>query len=279
VLEVPLPVHHAVSNAVPPGLDYIHRSVPGAEIYFVANPSNGWQYARCTFRVSGKAPEIWDPISGRRRFAPAYQESQGRTTMPLEFAPCGSWFVIFREPATRHAASAQENWLSPSTLLRLTGDWEVGFDPHWGGPEKVHFDDLVSWPMRVEPGIKYYSGMAMYRKQFDLLNLAELAASTARKNQRRLYLNLGMVYELAQVRLNGRDLGVVWAPPFRVDITDAVKRTGNTLEIEVVNFWPNRIIGDQSQPPDRRFTRTNIRQLTKDSPLMESGLLGPVRVE
>jgi hypothetical protein len=96
VLEVPLPVHHAVSNAVPPGLDYIHRSVPGAEIYFVANPSNGWQCARCTFRVSGKAPEIWDPVRGRRMFAPAYQESQGRTTMPLEFAPCGSWFVIFR---------------------------------------------------------------------------------------------------------------------------------------------------------------------------------------
>jgi hypothetical protein len=86
------------------------------------------------------------------------------------------------------------------------------------------------------------------------------------------------VRELAEVRLNGKNLGVVWAPPFRVDITDAVKPTGNTLEVQVVNFWPNRIIGDQLLPREKRFTRTNIRKLTKDTPLMDSGLFGPVRI-
>jgi hypothetical protein len=89
---------------------------------------------------------------------------------------------------------------------------------------------------------------------------------------------LGDVKELAEVRLNGKNLGVLWAKPFRVDITDAVRPQNNQLEIEVVNFWPNRIIGDESLPPDKRLTRTNIRKLTKDTPLMPSGLLGPVQV-
>jgi hypothetical protein len=81
---------------------------------------------------------------------------------------------------------------------------------------------------------------------------------------------------LAEVRLNGKNLGVLWAFPFRVDVTDALKFRDNKLEVDVVNFWPNRIIGDQSLPPEKRFTRTNIRKLTRETPLMESGLLGPV---
>jgi hypothetical protein len=92
----------------------------------------------------------------------------------------------------------------------------------------------------------------------------------------RFWLDLGDVREVARVRLNGTDFGVLWSPPFRVDISDAVDAADNLLEIDVVNFWPNRIIGDQALPPDQRLTRTNIRKLTKDTPLMESGLLGPV---
>jgi len=110
----------------------------------------------------------------------------------------------------------------------------------------------------------------MYRKVFD--------APAPAGPQRRLFLDLGQVRELAEVRLNGRRLGVVWAPPFRVGITDALRPAGNVLEVEVVNFWPNRIIGDQSLPAERRFTRTNIRKLTKDTPLVPSGLLGPVTI-
>jgi hypothetical protein len=91
-------------------------------------------------------------------------------------------------------------------------------------------------------------------------------------------LDLGEVKELAEVRLNGKNLGILWARPFRVDVTDAIKPVNNELEIEVVNFWPNRIIGDESKPPEKRLTRTNIRKLTKETPLMPSGLLGPVRL-
>jgi (4-O-methyl)-D-glucuronate---lignin esterase len=158
-------------------------------------------------------------------------------------------------------------------IEELTGPWTVKFDPKWGGPESVRFDSLVSWPTRPEPGIRYYSGAATYLKTFDAPTASQLATHPSR-----LLLDLGRVRELAEVRLNGQPLGVVWAPPFRVDVTDALKPAGNTLEIEVVNFWPNRIIGDAALPPAQRFTRTNIRKLTQDTPLMESGLLGPVRL-
>ena len=143
------------------------------------------------------------------------------------------------------------------------------FDPKWGGPESAAFDQLVSWTERPEPGIKYFSGTAVYRKSFDL-------PEALRKAGERVALDLGEVKELAEVRLNGKDLGILWARPFRVDITASVRPENNQLEVEVVNFWPNRIIGDQFLPADKRFTRTNIRKLTRETPLMPSGLLGPV---
>jgi len=253
-----------------PALSYIHRRDGGTEIYFVANPEPRAAQARCTFRVADRAPELWNAVTGEHRFATAYTQANGRTTLPLEFTPCGSWFVIFRAPAQAHPATGQPNTLQLTPRATLDGPWTVSFDPRWGGPASAQFEQLASWNSRPEPGIRFYSGTATYRKSFDLP--AGLLAG------RRLALDLGSVHEVAGVRLNGQPLGIVWAPPFRVDISRAVKATGNVLEIEVVNFWPNRIIGDQSLPEAQRLTRTNIRKLTRDTPLMESGLLGPVQV-
>ena len=130
-----------------------------------------------------------------------------------------------------------------------------------------------SWTTRPEPGIKYYSGTATYEKTFDF------SISALRKRlTRAILLDLGDVRELAEVKVNGKSCGIVWTPPFRVDITGAVKPGENKLEIEVVNFWPNRIIGDANLPPDQRLTKTNIRNLKANTALMESGLLGPVRI-
>jgi hypothetical protein len=146
-------------------------------------------------------------------------------------------------------------------LGEISGPWTVQFDPAWGGPASCAFDSLVSWTQRPEDGIKFYAGTATYCKTFDL-------PKSARKKGDRLWLDLGNVKELAQVRLNGKSLGILWAFPFRVDVTDALKARDNKLEVDVVNFWPNRIIGDQSLPPEKRFTRTNIRKLTRETPLM-----------
>jgi hypothetical protein len=128
---------------------------------------------------------------------------------------------------------------------------------------------LTSWTTRTEPGIEFYSGTAVYRKSFDLP--PELANQS-------LWLDLGNVRELAEVKVNGRSCGITWSPPFRVDLSRAVKPGANQLEVEVVNFWPNRVIGDDTLPPAQRLTRTNVRKLTRQTPLMESGLFGPVKL-
>ena len=255
-----------------PNFDYIHRHTEGAEIYFLANRSTTDASAVCTFRVSGKAPELWNAVTGARKFAAAYTEKDGRTIVPLDFTPCGSWFVVFREPAAKHPATDQSNGLVLDSVQTVDGGWTVQFDPKWGGPVSAHFDSLVSWTKRAEPGIRFYSGTARYERTFTLPEAAPGAPKPA------LFLDLGNVKELAEVWVNGKSCGVVWAPPFRVDISQAVKPGTNALEVEVVNFWPNRIIGDASLPPAERFTRTNIRKLTADTPLIESGLLGPVRL-
>ncbi|MGE5611868.1 MAG: glycosyl hydrolase [Bacillota bacterium] len=250
---------------------YLHRVDGGTDIYFVASRGKRPESLQCTFRVSGKAPELWNPVSGERRFAIAYREADGRTTVPLDFAPCGSWFVVFREPSAGHPATAERNGTTYAARHEIAGPWQVQFDPKWGGPASVQFEQLVSWPTRPEPGIRYYSGTATYRKTFDLP--AEL-----RGTGHNVWLDLGNIREVAEVRLNGRSLGILWCPPFRVDITRAARPTENQLEVEVVNFWPNRIIGDQLLPAGQRLTRTNVRKLTKETALMESGLLGPVRL-
>jgi hypothetical protein len=252
--------------------DYIHRTADGAEIYFVANRSTNFISMNCVFRVAGKAPEIWDAVSGEHQFAAAYEQKNERTTVPLEFPPCGSFFIIFNEPSEKHPATALSNNLQLEPLAEVSGPWTVHFDPKWGGPESVQFNQLESWTIRAEPGIKFYSGTAIYKKTFDLPDL-QLASRDAK-----LFLDLGDVHELAEVHLNGKNLGIVWSPPFRVDITSVVKNYGNKLEIEIVNFWPNRIIGDQFLPVEQRFTKTNIRKLTKITPLEESGLIGPVQI-
>jgi hypothetical protein len=257
-------------------LGFIHRTANDAEIYFVANHSKVAANVRCTFRVTGRAPELWNPLTGERRFAAAYELKHGRTTLPLEFAPYGSWFVVFREPATEHPARARSNTPEIKPLAALAGAWNVSFDPEWGGPVSAEFPELVSWTERPEPGIKYYSGTAVYRKSFDV-------SDTNRAG--RLLLDLGQVRELAEVRVNGKSCGIVWAPPFRVDITDAVKAGSNQLEVEVVNFWPNRLIGDAKLPAAQRRTRTNITKFDQPkgdanyTTLMPSGLFGPVRLE
>ena len=254
-------------------MDYIHRTESGAQIYFVANRATNAVSLNCTFRVAEKAPELWNPVTGECKFATAYKQAGGRTVVPLNFSPCGSWFVVFRKPAAQHPVTSAGNESMPVAVQDINGPWIVHFDSKWGGPESALFDSLVSWTARPEPGIKFYSGTAAYEKTFNFT-----IPSPTTHLQSRLFLDLGDVHELAEVKVNGHSCGITWCPPFRVDITDAVEAGENQLEVDVVNFWPNRIIGDASSPPEQRYTRTNIQNLRANTPLMESGLLGPVKI-
>ncbi len=252
-------------------LHYIHRRSDDADIYFISNQQSKPVSTECTFRVTGKQPEIWDAVTGEVRNATAFEIADDRCTLPLKFAERGSLFVVFRKPVKSVKGTSIANFAEQTQIGELSGPWTVKFDPKWGGPESVVFEKLVDWTQREEPGIKFYSGKATYYKTFDL-------PSPAQGVKKRLYLDLKRVRNVAHVRLNGKDLGVVWTPPWQVDITQAVKPTGNKLEIDVINLWPNRLIGDAGLPPEKRLTKTNVTKFKKDSPLLPSGLLEPVRL-
>jgi hypothetical protein len=281
-------------RGVPAGaeLDWIHRHGGEGDIYFLANLSEQPAQIEAVFRVVGKRPELWDPVTGEVRDLAEFRRESDRTVIPLRFAPKQSWFVVFRRAAAgRGNPSKARNFPARADLATLSGPWEVGFDAEWGGPAKVIFEHLEDWTRRPEEGIRYYSGMATYRKTFD--------APRVRGGE--LYLDLGEVKNVARVCLNGKELGVVWTAPWRVAVVDAMKAKGNQLEIDVVNLWPNRLIGDGLLPKDQRRTKSNVRlydtplphdvdlyhsdpeaamrQKTGVSPkLLSSGLLGPVRL-
>ena len=250
---------------------YLHRRLGTADLYFVANRDARDVDARCTFRVVGRQPELWDPLTGEFRELPEFTTSQGRTTVPIHFAPAQSFFMVFRKAAPRRTHSGR-NFAATAKVLELTGFWEVSFDPKWGGPEAVTFNTLDDWSKRPETGIKFYSGMAIYRKTFDL----PAGFPSRRASAAKLFLDMGTVKDLARVRLNGQEVGTVWCAPWRVDLTRALKSQGNQLEITVANLWPNRLIGDQSLPVEQRLTSTTWNPFKANSALLESGLLGPV---
>ena len=265
-------------------IDFIHRTADGAEIYFLANRKNQPASVEASFRVTGRQPELWDPVSGTRRDLPVFKSSHGITTVPLEFEPDGSMFIVFRKnlAGTDRRAVRATNFPSIQPLQEIAGPWTVQFDPQWFYPTDglngdqakglMTFDKPEDWTQRPEAAVKHFSGTAVYRKSFDLT-----APSSIRNPQSTIYLDLGVVKESAKVKLNGKDLGVVWCHPWRVDISKAVKPGENRLEIEVVNLWPNRLAGDRALPEGQRRTRTNV-EMGANGKLLPSGLLGPVRV-
>jgi len=265
---------------------YGHRSAKGREIYFVSNKSGKFVQADCTFRVGKGKPEIWNPVTGERRFLSQYKIENGLTTISMEFDAYGSFFVIFpRKGSSKGLADAGAvNFPKIDPVATLEGPWQVSFDPKWGGPEKVTFDELYDWTKSEQRGIKYYSGIATYRKAF------EFSESLRKK----IYLDLGTVHDMARVTLNGKDLGVVWCAPWRVEITGEVQAGSNQLEIEIANRWANRMIGDKKAPDANvrtvqwpngflggkkyktgRYTFSTGKGYDK---LLPSGLIGPVRI-
>jgi hypothetical protein len=234
---------------------YAHRRSAAAEIYFVANTTDKKVKTSCTFRVEKGAPQLWDPVTAETRALPEFVHQNRTTSLSLDFDAHQSFFVIFpRSDSSKELAPiGRANFAKLQPALTLDGAWELAFDPKWGGPASVVFNTLQDWTQSMEPGIKYYSGSATYRQTFDAPGIAESG----------ICLDLGTVHDMARVRLNGTELGIVWCAPWQVEISGHLKPKGNILEIEVVNRWPNRLAGDQ-QPPDK-----DLRTLK-----WESGLLG-----
>ena len=252
-------------------LVWIHRRTPLADIWFVANQQERSEQVTASLRLAGKAVELWDPATGETRPV-SWTASNDRTEVPLSLDPYGSTFVVLGR-----ATTATANTVEPptrGTLMPVQGPWVVTFDSARGAPEgPQQFDGLRSWTTSTNPGIRYFSGTATYATEVDL-------PSTAFRPGQRVELDLGAVKEMAEVLVNGQPVGeVLWKPPYRVDITPALTRGPNRIEVRVTNLWPNRMIGDLQPEATRTYTFTDFRPFTKDSPLLESGLLGPVRLE
>jgi hypothetical protein len=343
---------------------YIHRHTDGDDLYFVASAVPEAKRFLCTFRVTGKRPELWWPDTGRIERIAVYDERAGSTLIPLALDPCGSVFVVFRGSAgllTDRVVSLRREGVelsglastpAPETQLQqepvglylnsgggaryrlevaqpgtfemktatgrvlkvqvpelpdpveIGGPWELEFPERLGAPKRVSLERLISWTDHPTPGVKYFSGTATYHRKFEVP--ARLLAK-----ELTLYLDLGRVCVIAQGKLNDRDLGILWKPPFRVDVTDFLHAGTNDLLVSVVNLWPNRLIGDEqlasdcdwvpwssaepkrwgqtltrypqwlleNQPsPAGRIAFTTWKHWSKDDPLLESGLLGPVRI-
>jgi hypothetical protein len=250
-------------------LDFIHRSTPEAEIYFVTNRHGKPLSSTCTFRVRNHAPEIWDAVTAKVNNKVNYKVVNGRIEVPLKFAAFQSFFVVFHKNSGLSTPGTAVNFPDLTIAKELTGAWNVAFDTKWGGPESVVFDGLQDWSKHPDERIKYFSGKAIYTKKFDFGAVAD---------GKPVYLDLGVVKNIADVTLNGKHLGIVWTAPWHIDISPALKAGENVLKIEVINLWPNRLIGDAALPKEKQLTNTNIIY-KKDAPLLPSGLLGPVTIQ
>jgi alpha-L-rhamnosidase/Glycosyl hydrolases family 2, sugar binding domain len=245
----------------------VHRRLEDGDLYHVSNRDAVDAAVEASFRVTGKAPELWYADTGRR-VPVSYRIEGGRTIVPLQLDPLGAVFVVFREPTT----VAQRNLpvATRSVVATLEGPWPVSFQSGRGAPASSTLERLASWTTSSDAGIKYFSGTASYRRALDVPR-AWLAEGS------RVELDLGAVKSLAEVLVNGRSLGVLWKAPYRIDVTDALKSGSNQLEIRVTNLWPNRMIGDK-QPGATKIAFATLDPYKADSPLLESGLIGPVRV-
>lgn len=295
----------ASSGALQDSPAWIHRRTHDADIYFVVNQADAPVHLRARFRATAKCVQVWWPMngsiatitvadrpdpfgahqgallpdfSGNRQpgLQPAaYVQEPGFTVVPLDLAERESVFVIFRRNLT--APPAPTPPLMQTTLAALHGPWTLDFPPRWGAPATIRLPELTSWTANAIPGVKYFSGTATYVKDM------QAPASWFRPG-RRLYLDLGTVRDIAQVEVNGKSAGLVWAPPYLVDVSHALKPGENHLRIEVTNEWTNRILGDRPLPPDQRVLPqafpppgTRVFSFGPREPV-ESGLIGSVTV-
>lgn len=250
---------------------YAHRTTKDGEIYFLTNQTDQSINLSPAFRVTGKQPEWWDAVTGDTRNLPVFTQSAGTTTVPLKLEPYQSCFVLFEKTAPTTTASNNSNFPNAKILLQLNNPWKVSFDVAKRGPaQPVIFNELTDWSLNSNDQIKNYSGTAIYQTTFKTGSI---------KKGEKIYLDLGMVSVMGKVKLNGIDLGTVWTAPYKVDATTAIKNGMNTLEVEVVNTWVNRLIGDSKLPVNQRKTWSNINNYKPESKYQQSGLIGPVTLQ
>jgi hypothetical protein len=247
---------------------FVHRRLANTDIYYIDNRNDRAEAVTASFRITGRAPELWHADTGRIEPA-SYTTTNGRTSVPLTLDPSGTVFVVFRKPATAPARTLPPK--QEATLAPIEGQWKIAFEPNRGAPATITLDKLASLSENTDAGVKYFSGHATYTKTID-------APTAWFKPGAALSLDLGDVANLAEVKVNGKPLGITWKKPFRVDLTGALKPGSNTIEITVANLWVNRLIGDAQPDATTKYTFTTRNPYKANSKLQPSGLIGPVEI-
>ncbi len=259
----------ALSRPMPAGdsqndLVYIHRRAADAEIYFLATQKPRGFETTVSFRSEGREPSQWNPMTGEMS-AVSYSMQDGVTRIPLHFDAEESMFIVFGPRTT-----AREKTLplkAVAAVQELSEGWSLNFPKL---PPAKAGSQLKSWTESSDPAMKYFSGTATYSRVLTL-QAADVSDD--------LLLDLGDVREIAQVTVNGTKLDtILWAPPYRVAIGSLLHAGQNSIQVDVTNLWPNRLIGDEQPGVTARQTFTGIHAFNQDSPLLPSGMLGPVRI-
>ncbi len=269
---------------------YTHRTAPGWDAYFVSNTTAKTISFNANFRTQIGSPQVWDAVTGKVKNIDHFTLDGQITSVPIQLHAYESCFVVFSKEFKWPAIHGKSN-VKTETLSDLSNNWQVAFNPKWGGPKQALFSNLQDWSKMQDESIKYYSGIATYIKTFSINKAPQQQKGAA------IYLDLGEVKNMARVTLNGKDLGVIWTAPWRVDVSGYLQKGNNVLKIEVANLWANRLIGDEKLPydgpvnekwpqwlingqprPGKRYTFTTTQQYNASSPLQPSGLIGPVQI-
>ncbi|MDR0749127.1 MAG: glycoside hydrolase family 2 [Tannerellaceae bacterium] len=253
---------------------YAHRTDGDKEIYFIANLKNEATNITPEFRVSGKQPEWWNPVTGEIRKLPAYEQREGVTAVPLQLEGNESAFIVFHKKGKPESFDLTANFPQTEELIDISASWTVTFDSdevYRGPAEPVAFGKPEDWSQSDDERIRYYSGTAFYTRTFDFPAVID--------GNKQFFVEFDKVRHMAKVKINGVYAGGTWTPPYRVDITKFVKDgQPNSIEVEVVNTWANRLIGDQFLPKEKRKVDSRNNPWRTTSERQPSGLIGSVKI-
>lgn len=257
---------------VPDGMNVYqgHQKDGDTDIYILSNQDNRALTMDVAFRVTGKQPELWDPVTGVIRKLPAFRQEEKTTVVPMKLDKNECVFVVFREKGEPSATTLEANYPAPLRTQEATDEWNVTFESAFKTPSPVRMATLDNLSDNANDSIRYFSGTATYTTSVNL--------DRAGRGEH-MFMAFDNVGTMAKVYINGKYAGGVWTAPYRLDVTDFVKDGRNDVKVEVVNTWVNRIVGDMNLPESERETYLFVNHLNSKTPLPPSGIIGKVKFE
>ncbi|RZJ48213.1 MAG: DNA-binding protein, partial [Chryseobacterium sp.] len=246
---------------------WTHRKSETEDVYFISNQKEQKRTFETSFRISGKIPVWYNPVTDKTTVLENWKIENGRTIVSLSLNENESGFVIFKEETKEVLVKGKTAEFEKVQVL--DENWELQFDPEFKGPkEVVKTNKLFDWSTSENDQIKYYSGTVIYKKEFVWKG----------KDSNKIWLDLGEIANIAEISINGKDCGTLWTFPYKTDISNALQKGKNTVIIKITNTWANRLMGDEKLPKEERLTWTTAPYRLEGNPLLKAGLLGPVTI-